>query len=45
MHVLAYVYRWSRDSLWLLSYKERKMWYDMIIKQKEAEKEALEQND
>ena len=42
MHTIAYVYHWDRNTLWELSFKERRMWYDMIIKQKQAEEEALE---
>ena len=41
MHLLAYVYRWERDTIWKLRRSERKMWVDLIRKQKEAEKSSF----
>lgn len=40
MHVIAYVYHWERDTVRNLSRGERRMWYDFIMEQKKAEREA-----
>ena len=40
MHVLAYVYHWDRNSLWNLQIKERRKWVDIVLKQKQAESDA-----
>lgn len=42
MHTLAYVYHWDRDTIWNLPRSERKMWVELIHKQKEAEAEQIE---
>jgi hypothetical protein len=42
MHILAYVYRWERDTLWKLPFNERKMWVKMIQDQKETEQRMIE---
>lgn len=44
MHCIAYVYHWGRDTLMSLPRSERKVWVDMIMSQKEAEKEEVESN-
>ena len=36
-HVIAYVYHWDRNTILKLSRGERRMWYDLIMKQKKAE--------
>lgn len=38
MHVIAYVYHWDRDTLMKLSRGERRMWKDLIVEQKKAER-------
>lgn len=42
MHILAYVYHWDRNSLWDMPILERKKWVEIVIRQKESEQEALE---
>ena len=42
MHVLAYVYHWDRNSLWNLPINERHKWVDIVLKQKQAENDSLE---
>jgi len=37
MHLIAYVYHWSRDTLFSLSLSERRIWVDKILAQKDAE--------
>ena len=44
MHVLAYVYHWDRNSLWNLPINERHKWVDIVLKQKQAENDSLEDN-
>ena len=44
MHVLAYVYHWDRNSLWNLPIKERRKCVDLVIKQRQAENDAYENN-
>ena len=39
MHILAYIYRWDRNTVRTIPILERKMWVDMIYKQKESEEE------
>jgi hypothetical protein len=41
-HCIAYVYHWERDTIMNLPRLERKAWVDIIMKQKEAEKEEIE---
>lgn len=41
MHILAYCYHWSRDEVWNLTRRERKMWVDMVLTQKRMESEAI----
>lgn len=41
MHILAYVYRWDRNTLWSLPRNERKLWVEEVIRQKKAEKDAM----
>lgn len=41
MHILAYVYHWDRDTLWLLPRSERKMWAEMVLEQKKAENKSI----
>ena len=45
MHVIAYVYHWDRATLWLLSKSERKMWVDLIKRQKKEENTADNEDD
>jgi hypothetical protein len=40
MHQLAYAYHWSPEVLWLLSNKEREMWYDLLMQQINQEEAA-----
>lgn len=44
MHIIAYVYHWERDTLKSLPIRERRRWAERIIKQREAENSALENN-
>jgi hypothetical protein len=44
MHIIAYVYHWGRDTVMKLTRSERKMWVDLILRQKESEKEEIERN-
>lgn len=41
MHVLAYCYHWGLSEIKDLSTSERRMWCEMVRKQKEAEAKAL----
>lgn len=41
MHILAYCYHWDRDTLWKMPRSERKMWVEIVQKQKKAENDAL----
>ena len=41
MHILAYCYHWDRDTLWKMPRSERKLWVEMVQKQKKAESDAL----
>lgn len=41
MHILAYVYHWSRNEVMRLTRSERKMWVNMIEQQKEAEAKQM----
>ena len=41
MHLLAYIYRWERDTVWSLSIKERKMWIEQIKKQRKSERSKV----
>lgn len=41
MHTLAYCYNWDSHSLWSLPRNERKMWVNMIIEQRKAEKKQF----
>ena len=41
MHILAYCYHWDSRSLWGLPRNERKMWVNMIIEQRKAEQEQI----
>ena len=43
MHILAYIYRWERDTIMSLRRKERRMWVEMIKEQKEAENDEIEE--
>jgi len=45
MHILAYCYHWSRDTLWNMSRSERRMWVKMVQIQKEVERKALSTGD
>lgn len=40
LHIIAYVYHWSRESLWDCPVSERRAWLKLILKQKEAERRA-----
>jgi hypothetical protein len=42
MHVIAYCYHWSNESLWSLPRNERKMWVEIIKEQKNAENRETE---
>lgn len=42
MHLLAYTYHWDINSLWNLTLSHRKKWVEMILKQKQAERDSLE---
>lgn len=42
MHILAYCYHWSRDSLWELPRNERKKWVEIVLEQKRVEAEGVE---
>ena len=42
MHILAYVYHWSRDEVRKLRITERRKWVERIIDQKEKENKAVE---
>lgn len=41
MHILAYVYHWERDTIWELSSRERRMWVNMIMTQKQLESDSI----
>ena len=41
MHILAYCYHWDRDTLWKMPRSERKLWVDMVQRQKKAESDAV----
>lgn len=41
MHILAYCYHWGIAEIKDLPVKERKMWCEMVRKQKEAEVRAI----
>ena len=41
MHALAYTYHWDSLSLWSLPRNERKMWVDMVIEQRKAEQQQI----
>ena len=41
MHILAYCYHWDRDTLWRMTRSERKLWVDMVQRQKKAESDAI----
>lgn len=41
MHIIAYCYNWSRDSLWDMSRSERKVWAEMVKMQKKAEADSI----
>ncbi len=41
MHVLAYCYHWSRESLLEIPMRERKIWYEIVLQQKKAEIDAV----
>lgn len=41
MHLLAYYYKWERNTVRSLSVRERREWVKMIEKQIEAENEHL----
>lgn len=45
MHALAYVYHWDRNSLWNMPIKERRKWVEIVLKQKEQERDSLENNE
>ena len=45
MHVLAYVYKWERDTIWELSRSERKMWVKKVLEQKKAENKSINNGD
>lgn len=42
MHVLAYIYHWDRDSLWNIPISERRKWVEIVMQQKNSEREAME---
>lgn len=41
IHILAYTYHWSRESLWDMTRSERTMWVKLVQMQKQAESNAL----
>lgn len=42
MHILAYIYHWSRDEVRKLRITERRKWVEKIIEQKEKENKAVD---
>ena len=42
MHLLAYTYHWDINSFWNLTLSQRRKWVSIVVKQKEAERESLE---
>lgn len=42
MHILAYIYHWSRAEIRGIPRKERIMWVEKIIDQKNKENKAVE---
>lgn len=44
MHIIAYCYHWDVDSLWNMHIKERKMWVNKILEQKEAENRSISES-
>lgn len=45
MHILAYCYHWDRETLWNMCRSERKMWVKMVLAQKKAETNGLDDDD
>ena len=42
MHILAYIYHWSRDEVRNIPRRERITWVEKIIEQKKKENKATE---
>ena len=42
MNLLAYTYHWDINSLWNLTLSQRRKWVSIVVKQKEAERESIE---
>lgn len=40
MHLLAYCYHWDRNTIFNMGRQERKLWYKMVLAQKNAEKNS-----
>lgn len=42
MHILAYIYHWGRDEIRKIPRRERRLWVERIVEQKQKENKAQE---